>query len=304
MKRRAAAIIAAGIFAVLLAFCVGWSLSQRSGATTVRLSELQARSHAAPQTTQSQIDLPEPGRLSNYPVHRYDVDGGYLYIPISGWTKSDTSDSASPYWEWTSAYNTGSIFSIVYDEKSLDVQRAEAEEIGFTPVDAGKLVWRLDPPAEGAHIRYYFYPAAGGGCWTVSTLWTDLGISDYPYIFIEPQVMNLMVESFVPSDDFVPPASRPRQAVMKETLVSELSGGAIQTELTVQYTVELNEYGLYAIRSIDSAQARKLSGWTAVSASAEILQDQIVYARCPVQNTNDFRLLYQIELDVLAACRL
>ena len=109
------------------------------------------------------------------------------------------------------------------------------------------------------------------------TLWTDTGISEYREIFIEPQVMYLMAESFVPSDDFVPPASRPRQAVMKETLVSELSGGAIQTELTVQYTVELNEYGLYAIRSIDSAQARKLSGWTAVSASAEILQDQIVY---------------------------
>ena len=225
-----------------------------------------------------QINYNNPNdKPGNYPVHRYDIDGGYLYIPISGWTKSDTSDSVSPYWEWTSAYNTGSIFSIVYDEKSLDVQRAEAEEIGFTPVDAGKLVWRLDPPAEGAHIRYYFYPAAGGGCWTVSTLWTDTGISEYREIFIEPQVMNLMVESFVPSDDFVPPASRPRQAVMKETLVSELSGGAIQAELTVQYTVELNEYGLYAIRSVDSAQARKLSGWTAVSASAEILQDQIVY---------------------------
>lgn len=64
MKRRAAAIIAAGIFAVLLAFCVGWSLSQRSGATTVRLSELQARGHAAPQTTQSQIDLPEKINLN------------------------------------------------------------------------------------------------------------------------------------------------------------------------------------------------------------------------------------------------
>ena len=225
-----------------------------------------------------QINYNNPNdKPGNYPVHRYDIDGGYLYIPISGWTKSDTSDAASPYWEWTSAYNTGSIFSIVYDEKSLDVQRAEAEEIGFTPVDEEKLVWRLDPPAEGAHIRYYFYPAAGGGCWTVSTLWTDTGISEYREIFIEPQVMYLMAESFVPSDDFVPPASRPRQAVMKETLVSELSGGAIQAELTVQYTVELNEYGLYAIRSVDSAQARKLSGWTAVSASAEILQDQIVY---------------------------
>ena len=91
-----------------------------------------------------QINYNNPNdKPGNYPVHRYDVDGGYLYIPISGWTKSDTSDSASPYWEWTSAYNTGSIFSIVYDEKSLDVQRAEAEEIGFTPVDEEKLVWRL-----------------------------------------------------------------------------------------------------------------------------------------------------------------
>ena len=221
-----------------------------------------------------QINYNNPNdKPGNYPVHRYDVDGGYLYIPISGWTKSDTSDSASPYWEWTSAYNTGSIFSIVYDEKSLDVQRAEAEEIGFTPVDAGKLVWRLDPPAEGAHIRYYFYPAAGGGCWTVSTLWTDLGISDYPYIFIEPQVMNLMVESFVPTES-LPAAGASTRTTMTSTYRAEVDGRA--ADLTVSYTVE-QKNGEPQLCSLDSARARNVHGWERVHLAATVEQHQSLF---------------------------
>ena len=221
-----------------------------------------------------QINYNNPNdKPGNYPVHRYDVDGGYLYIPISGWTKSDTSDSASPYWEWTSAYNTGSIFSIVYDEKSLDVQRAEAEEIGFTPVDAGKLVWRLDPPAEGAHIRYYFYPAAGGGCWTVSTLWTDLGISDYPYIFIEPQVMNLMVESFVPTES-LPAAGASTRTTMTSTYRAEVDGRA--ADLTVSYTVE-QKNGEPQLCSLDSARARNVHGWEQVHLAATVEQHQSLF---------------------------
>nr|WP_302648090.1 M56 family metallopeptidase [uncultured Dysosmobacter sp.] len=221
-----------------------------------------------------QINYNNPNdKPGNYPVHRYDVDGGYLYIPISGWTKSDTSDSVSPYWEWTSAYNTGSIFSIVYDEKSLDVQRAEAEEIGFTPVDAGKLVWRLDPPAEGAHIRYYFYPAAGGGCWTVSTLWTDLGISDYPYIFIEPQVMNLMVESFVPTES-LPAAGASTRTTMTSTYRAEVDGRA--ADLTVSYTVE-QKNGEPQLCSLDSARARNVHGWERVHLAATVEQHQSLF---------------------------
>ena len=222
----------------------------------------------------SRIDLPEPGSLGNYPVHRYDVDGGYLYIPISGWTKSDTSDSASPYWEWTSAYNTGSIFSIVYDEKSLDVQRAEAEEIGFTPVDAGKLVWRLDPPAEGAHIRYYFYPAAGGGCWTVSTLWTDLGISDYPYIFIEPQVMNLMVESFTPVEDFTPAAGNSTRTERTSTQIVPV--GKSSAEITVGYTTQQGPDG-EVIDPSAGIYLKSVAKVNSISRVGAVEQDQIVY---------------------------
>ena len=221
----------------------------------------------------SQIDLPEPGSLGNYPVHRYDVDGGYLYIPISGWTKSDTSDSASPYWEWTSAYNTGSIFSIVYDEKSLDVQRAEAEEIGFTPVDEEKLVWRLDPPAEGTHIRYYFYPAAGGGCWTVFTLWTDTGISNYVHIFIEPQVMYLMAESFTPTES-LPAAGASTRTTMTSTYRAEVDGRA--ADLTVSYTVE-QKNGEPRLCSLDSARARNVHGWEQVHLAATVEQHQSLF---------------------------
>ena len=222
-----------------------------------------------------QINYNNPNdKPGNYPVHRYDVDGGYLYIPISGWTKSDTSDSVSPYWEWTSAYNTGSIFSIVYDEKSLDVQRAEAEEIGFTPVDEEKLVWRLDPPAEGAHIRYYFYPAAGGGCWTVSTLWTDLGISDYPYIFIEPQVMNLMVESFVPVEDFTPAAGNSTRTERTSTQIVPV--GKSSAEITVGYTTQQGPDG----ETIDPSAGiylKSVAKVNNISRVGAVEQDQIVY---------------------------
>ena len=222
-----------------------------------------------------QINYNNPNdKPGNYPVHRYDVDGGYLYIPISGWTKSDTSDSASPYWEWTSAYNTGSIFSIVYDEKSLDVQRAEAEEIGFTPVDAGKLVWRLDPPAEGAHIRYYFYPAAGGGCWTVSTLWTDLGISDYPYIFIEPQVMNLMVESFVPVEDFTPAAGNSTRTERTSTQIVPV--GKSSAEITVGYTTQQGPDG-EVIDPSAGIYLKSVAKVNSISRVGAVEQDQIVY---------------------------
>lgn len=215
----------------------------------------------------------EEGKPGNYPVHRYDVDGGYLYIPISGWTKSDTSDSASPYWEWTSAYNTGSIFSIVYDEKSLDVQRAEAEEIGFTPVDEEKLVWRLDPPAEGTHIRYYFYPAAGGGCWTVFTLWTDTGISEYREIFIEPQVMYLMAESFTPTES-LPAAGASTRTTMTSTYRAEVDGRA--ADLTVSYTVE-QKNGEPRLCSLDSARARNVHGWEQVHLAATVEQHQSLF---------------------------
>ena len=222
-----------------------------------------------------QINYNNPNdKPGNYPVHRYDVDGGYLYIPISGWTKSDTSDAASPYWEWTSAYNTGSIFSIVYDEKSLDVQRAEAEEIGFTPVDAGKLVWRLDPPAEGAHIRYYFYPAAGGGCWTVSTLWTDLGISDYPYIFIEPQVMNLMVESFVPVEDFTPAAGNSTRTERTSTQIVPV--GKSSAEITVGYTTQQGPDG-EVIDPSAGIYLKSVAKVNSISRVGAVEQDQIVY---------------------------
>ena len=222
-----------------------------------------------------QINYNNPNdKPGNYPVHRYDVDGGYLYIPISGWTKSDTSDSASPYWEWTSAYNTGSIFSIVYDEKSLDVQRAEAEEIGFTPVDEEKLVWRLDPPAEGAHIRYYFYPAAGGGCWTVFTLWTDTGISEYREIFIEPQVMYLMAESFTPVEDFTPAAGNSTRTERTSTQIVPV--GKSSAEITVGYTTQQGPDG----ETIDPSAGiflKNVAKVNNISCLGAVEQDQIVY---------------------------
>ena len=41
----------------------------------------------------------------NMPVHRYDGDGWYIYIPISGWTLTEASEART---KWTSANDTGS----------------------------------------------------------------------------------------------------------------------------------------------------------------------------------------------------
>ena len=86
----------------------------------------------------------EDGKPGNYPVHRYDVDGGYLYIPGDTWVMSTPErgvEGARTY-TWTSAYDTGSQIVVSYDEGSLEAQIADAESVGFTAVDDTKQIWK------------------------------------------------------------------------------------------------------------------------------------------------------------------
>ena len=224
-----------------------------------------------------QIDYNDPqDKPGNYPVHRYDVDGGYLYIPISAWTMStpERGEEAVRTYTWTSSYDTGSQLVVSYDAGSLEEQIASAEDVGFTAVDDTRRVWRLDQ--DGAHLRYYFYPVAdGNGCWVAATYWTDLGISTYPNIFIEPQVLYLMAESFTPAADFSPAAGAADQIKISYAWRTEEDGRLADIE--VIYTAGEVD-GAPTILSIVGARAKNFNGWDKVETEATVLQDQILYS--------------------------
>lgn len=222
-----------------------------------------------------QINYNNPNdKPGNYPVHRYDVDGGYLYIPGDTWVMSTPErgvEGARTY-TWTSAYDTGSQIVVSYDDGSLEAQIADAESVGFTAVDDTKQIWKRRQ--DGINERYYFYPAAdGNGCWRIWTLWTDLGISNYVHIFIEPQVMYLMAESFTPTES-LPAAGASTRTTMTSTYRAEVDGRA--ADLTVSYTVEQRN-GELQLCSLDSARARNVHGWEQVHLAATVEQHQSLF---------------------------
>lgn len=223
-----------------------------------------------------QINYNNPNdKPGNYPVHRYDVDGGYLYIPISAWAMTDiASERASfDWWEWGSLYNTGSSIHVSHYTQSLEDEYTTSRKQGFEPLDDSKQIWKRRQ--DGINERYYFYPAAdGNGCWRVWTLWTDLGISEYPNIFIEPQVLYLMAESFTPAADFTPTAGAATRTAAQTTSGDEVDGRI--ADITVGYTVE-EEDGVRRIRSVDDAWARNFNGWDNVALSATVLKEQVIY---------------------------
>lgn len=222
-----------------------------------------------------QINYNNPNdKPGNYPVHRYDVDGGYLYIPGDTWVMStpERGEEAVRTYTWTSAYDTGSQIVVSYDEGSLEAQIADAESVGFTAVDDTKQIWKRRQ--DGINERYYFYPAAdGNGCWRIWTLWTDLGISNYVHIFIEPQVMYLMAESFTPTES-LPAAGASTRTTMTSTYRAEVDGRA--ADLTVSYTVE-QKNGEPQLCSLDSARARNVHGWEQVHLAATVEQHQSLF---------------------------
>ena len=221
-----------------------------------------------------QINYNNPNdKPGNYPVHRYDVDGGYLYIPISAWIMADvTAHRSHGHWEWYSGYDTGSILTVDRFTQTLEDEYITSRKQGFEPLDDSKQIWKRRQ--DGINERYYFYPAAdGNGCWRVWTLWTDLGISNYVHIFIEPQVMYLMAESFTPTES-LPAAGASTRTTMTSTYRAEVDGRA--ADLTVSYTVE-QKNGELRLCSLDSARARNVHGWEQVHLAATVEQHQSLF---------------------------
>lgn len=222
-----------------------------------------------------QINYNNPNdKPGNYPVHRYDVDGGYLYIPISAWIMADvTAHRSYGHWEWHSGYDTGSILTVDRFTQSLEDSYTTSRKQGFEPLDDTKQIWKRRQ--DGINERYYFYPAAdGNGCWRVWTLWTDLGISNYVHIFIEPQVMYLMAESFTPVEDFTPAAGNSTRTERTSTQIVPV--GKSSAEITVGYTTQQGPDG----EVIDPSAGiflKNVAKVNNISRVGAVEQDQIVY---------------------------
>ena len=148
------------------------------------------------------IPFSESDRPGNYPVHRYDGDGWYFYIPVGEWEQVATSaDTYRYHWEWTSGYNTGSTLVVNWFTQSVEDEYTVSRKQGFTPTDSTNQVW--ERTQNGVHETYYIYPGADGGSLRVWTYWEDSQITDYPYIAIQPDVLRLMAESFTVDSRFV-----------------------------------------------------------------------------------------------------
>lgn len=139
-----------------------------------------------------EITYPEGASRGNFPVHRYDGDGWYLYTPESTWEQVLTEDPDTQ-WQWASAYGTGATLLVEQLDASLEDQQDALEGQGFVSEDGQ--AWS-DPDG---NIRCRLYEA-GSGCLRVTTDYDPSRITDNPEIAIQPQVLDLMAESFALDD--------------------------------------------------------------------------------------------------------
>ncbi|MBR3860872.1 MAG: M56 family metallopeptidase [Oscillospiraceae bacterium] len=112
----------------------------------------------------------------NLPVHRYDGDGWYIYIPVFAWNLEEASDLLT---KWVSAYGTGS---------TLVVRRASAEEYA---AERPKLT---DGQAET------WFRAREDGYWLVFTQFDPKVRALSSWAAMEPELLQRMADSFCVTD--------------------------------------------------------------------------------------------------------
>lgn len=143
----------------------------------------------------SVLDLGPSGEENiNIPVHRYDGDGWYLYIPVVAWKQT----SADPVHSvWVSEYDTGSAITVDYTKTNLADYLA-GDTRGMTPAgDSGRV---FEAQGDGWNYRYYYVEGAEG-CWRITIQWQDGGTDGQPLTITAvaaPKVLALMAESFTP----------------------------------------------------------------------------------------------------------
>lgn len=153
------------------------------------------------------ITYPEGTEPGSYPVHRYDGDGWYLYLPVEGWTQWIAGDTN---WFWTSDYCSGFTLTVEYITTNLADYLA-GETQGMTPADDSGRVFTAQ--WDGWVYRDCYVDAVDGGCWKISTKWFDPDRTDStsavspapgPMAPIHRQALALMAESFTPDNRITP----------------------------------------------------------------------------------------------------
>ena len=140
------------------------------------------------------ITVPEGGSLGNFPVHRYDGNGWYIYIPVSAW---ENTTYFPPYeWGWSSQYQTNSTLLIETGVDTLDTMREFWQSLGMEYTEVSENCCILSEQ-DGPKTRHYYYYGTSDGRMAVVTIeWIDANITNYPYIAMEPDTLRLMAESF------------------------------------------------------------------------------------------------------------
>ena len=154
-----------------------------------------------------QITYPEGTEPGSYPVHRYDGDGWYLYLPVEGWTQWTAGDTN---WFWTSDYCSGFTLTVDYITTNLaDYLAGDTKDM--TPADDSGRVFMAQ--GNGWCYRDYYVEAVDGGCWKISTKWFDPDLAHSasavspapgPMAPIHRQALMLMAESFTPDNRITP----------------------------------------------------------------------------------------------------
>lgn len=176
--------------------------------------------------------------MGNFPVHRYDGDGWYLYIPVQAWDRSPNYGDS-----WQSGYGTGSALTVYPMDNSAQEQADYLVSVGWE---------RMEDTS--THVRHwsddiedFYYDAPEGGSYLVRIEWQAANITDYPFIAIEPDVLRAMAGSFVVDGALAtPPAEDAADTSALERVVNGIFVGSLSYDET---WVSPGNYNLTATQS-------------------------------------------------------
>ena len=199
------------------------------------------------------LDLPDGDGWERYPVHRYDGDGWYLYVPLSTWDNVSPSDTGGA-WIWANVCGIGCVVVQRFNQP-LSVHQALARDLGLTPADSTERVWR-----SGDEFIRCLYDDPDGGSWQVDADWSGADSSDSPYARMVPRVMTLIAKSFT-LDERITATVKPRLTLAAVQELAERKGEMLSWADFEDYTYTETGSGLY-IRDypIDGSFSLRIGG--------------------------------------------
>ena len=142
----------------------------------------------------------DPEFSGSFPVRRYDGDGWYLYVPLSGWAPLEiTGGQTGITTGWGSTQGTGTVLVVDYFTPETSPFPPEADA-STQPLDPDGYVWETQ--AED-WTRDFFTETAEGGCWRVRVQVPASGTRDPA----ELDILTRMAESFTPDAGTADPAA-------------------------------------------------------------------------------------------------